>query len=213
MSLKTKITLVPLVSMIGIALHCQLPISTSEPLNPLPLVQAETIEVPNPLNYSDVNSLSSQIRSYLLLIVGGIAIIFIAVSGILYVVGGATMNEGMINMAKKALIGSIAGLVIIMAANMLLQEIYYIVLGKTLDFNNLSAKEILMRLVNFLLAIVGILFLISMLIGGIWYFASGGDESRAELGKKTIRYSIIGLVIALAAMILLRQINRIITGA
>lgn len=178
----------------------------------IPTVRAETISVENPLEYSDVNKLTEQIRSYLLKIVGGIAIVFIAVSGILYIIGGATVNEGLINMSKKALVGSIAGLVIILGANMILQEAYHIVTGEQLSFDNLSASQILMRLVNFLLAIVGTLFLISMVVGGIWYFVGGADESKVETGKKTIQYSIIGLVVALAAMIILRQIDRIITG-
>lgn len=174
-------------------------------------VRAESIVVENPLEYDNVNDLTTQIRSYLLYLVGGIAIVFIAVSGILYIIGGATMNEGLVNMSKKALVGSIAGLVIILAANMILQEAYFIVLGQELSFDNLSASQILVRLINFLLAIVGTLFLISMVVGGIWYFVGGADESKVELGKKTIQYSIIGLVVALAAMIILRQIDRIIT--
>jgi len=180
--------------------------------NLAPAVRAETISVENPLEYDNVNDLTTQIRSYLLYIVGGIAIVFIAVSGILYIVGGATMNEELINISKKALVGSIAGLVIILAANMILQETYFIVLGEELNFNNLSAAQILMRLINFLLAIVGTLFLISMIIGGIWYFIGGADETKVELGKKTLQYSLIGITIALAAMVVLRQINVIITG-
>lgn len=175
-------------------------------------VSAETIEVSNPLGVDNVKDLSSQIQKYLLMIVGGIAIIFIAVSGILYIIGGATGNDGMVDMAKKGLMGAIAGLVIVIGAQMILSEIYFIVLGKELDFNNLSASQILMRLINFLLAIVGTLFLISMITGGIWYFAAGGDESKTELGKKTVRYSIIGITIAIAAMVVLRQIDKIITG-
>ncbi|MFH1182631.1 MAG: hypothetical protein V1690_00005, partial [Candidatus Moraniibacteriota bacterium] len=170
------------------------------------------IAVENPLEYENVNDLATQIRSYLLYIVGGIAIVFIAVSGILYIVGGATMNEELVNMSKKALVGSIAGLVIILAANMILQEAYFIVLGQELSFDNLSASQILVRLINFLLAIVGTLFLISMILGGIWYFMGGADETKVELGKKTLQYSIIGITVALAAMIILRQIDRIITG-
>lgn len=67
-------------------------------------VQAETIAVENPLEYDNVNKLSEQIRSYLIKIVGGIAIAAIAVSGILYIIGGATMNENMVNISKKAFV-------------------------------------------------------------------------------------------------------------
>lgn len=174
--------------------------------------EAVTIEAKNPLEYSDVNSLAAQIRKYFLLIIGGIAIVFLAVSGILYAVGGMTMNEGMINASKKALVGAVLGLAVILAANTILQELYYIVLGKNLKFENLSAKEILLRLTNFLLAILGTIFLIMTIVGGIWYFAGGGDESKVELGKKTFIRSVIGLTIALSAMIIIRQIDKIVTG-
>lgn len=206
MSLKTKVIILSLIS--AFCVSCSMLLAPCS----APTVQADTITVENPLEYDNVNSLAEQIRSYLLYIVGGIAIVFIAVSGILYIIGGATMNEGLVNMSKKALIGAIAGLVIILAANMILSEVYYIVTDENLGFDNLSASQILMKLINFLLAIVGTLFLISMVVGGIWYFMGGVDETKVELGKKTIRYSIIGLVVALAAMIILRQIDRIITG-
>lgn len=211
MSRKIKTFMISAVFALSIVAGVNTPITAFQPL--LNTVNAESIEVPNPLGVDNVKDLSAQIQEYLLLIVGGIAIIFIAVSGILYIIGGATGNDGMVDMAKKGLIGAIAGLVIIVGAQMVLSEVYYIVLGKELDFNNLSASEILMRLINFLLAIVGTLFLISMLVGGIWYFMGGADESKVELGKKTVRFSIIGLVIAVSAMIVLRQIDRIITGS
>jgi len=102
--------------------------------------------------------------------------------------------------------------VVILAAPMIIDELYFIVTGQQKNWSELSASQILMRAINFLLAIVGIIFLISMLIGGIWFFAAGADESKVELGKKTLRNSVIGLVVALAAMIVIRQLDRIITG-
>lgn len=206
---KLKFLVLGIVFFLGVVGGINTPVSV---LQSPTLVNAETIEVPNPLEYNNVNDLAAQIQRYLLMIVGGIAIVFIAVAGIMYIIGGATGNDGLVDMAKKGLIGAIAGLVIIVGAQMVLSEVYFIVLGKELDFNNLSASQMLMRLINFLLAIVGTLFLISMIIGGIWYFAAGGDESRVELGKKTVRYSIVGLTIAIAAMIILRQVDKIITG-
>lgn len=206
---KLKFLVLGIVFFLGVVGGINTPVSV---LQSPTLVNAETIEVPNPLEYNNVNDLAAQIQRYLLMIVGGIAIVFIAVAGIMYIIGGATGNDGLVDMAKKGLIGAIAGLVIIVGAQMVLSEVYFIVLGKELNFNNLSASQMLMRLINFLLAIVGTLFLISMIIGGIWYFAAGGDESRVELGKKTVRYSIVGLTIAIAAMIILRQVDKIITG-
>jgi MFS family permease len=175
--------------------------------------QAVTIGVENPLGYETVEDLvNNSIRPYLMYIVGGVTIVFIAVSGILYILGGAGQNENMIRWSKMSLFGAILGLVVILAAPIIIDELYFIVTGQQKNFSELSASQILMRAINFLLAIVGIIFLISMLIGGIWFFAAGSDESKLELGKKTLRNSIIGLVVALAAMIIIRQLDRLITG-
>jgi len=213
MSWKTKIITISVIFLSSVLAGYETPIVSVRPLALIPSAMAETIEVSNPLEYNTVEELSSQIRTYLLMIVGGIAVIFIAIAGILYIIGGATGNDGMIEMGKKGIIGAIAGLVIILGAGMLINEIYFIVTGSQYSFEDLSASQILVRLINFLLAIVGTLFLISMLIGGIWYFAAGGDESKVEMGKKTIRYSLIGITIAVAAIVVLRQIDRLITGS
>ncbi len=173
---------------------------------------AETIEVKNPLEVDNVNQLSEKIRDYFLTLVGGLAVVFFALAGILYSVGGTTMNDGMIKVAKKAFMGGVAGMVIVLLANTILSETYYIVLGKSLSFENLSAKEILIRLSNFLLAILGIIFLIMTVIGGIMYFLGGADESKVELGKKIFVSSVIGLIISLSAFIIVRQIDAIIIG-
>ena len=211
MSWKIKSALLTTVFAISLLIGAQCPVPGLQCI--VSTAIAETIEVPNPLEYDNVNDLASQIRTYLLYIVGGIAIVMIAVAGLMYIIGGSTGNDSMVDLGKKGLIGAIAGLVIILGAGMLINEVYFIVTGSEYNFDNLSASQILMRLINFLLAIVGTLFLISMLIGGIWYFAAGGDESKVAVGKKTVRYSLIGLTIAVAAMIVLRQIDRIITGS
>ncbi|MFH1182943.1 MAG: hypothetical protein V1690_01630, partial [Candidatus Moraniibacteriota bacterium] len=89
MSLKTKITTCLLISVASISLCFELQVTSYKLQVTSPTAQAETIAVENPLEYENVNDLATQIRSYLLYIVGGIAIVFIAVSGILYIVGGA----------------------------------------------------------------------------------------------------------------------------
>ena len=176
------------------------------------LVKAETIGVDNPLEYDDVNSLASQIRSYLLMIVGGIAIVFIAISGILYIFAGITGNDNLVGSSKKALLGSVVGLIVILMANILLDEVYFIVLGQQLSFAELSIKDILVRLVNFLLAIVGTLAVITFVIGGIWYLFGGADQDKIQRGKQTVKYGIIGIVVALSGIIIIRQISAIIGG-
>lgn len=167
------------------------------------------IESPLPGTWLEV---VDKIVEYITPLVGGIAVVFFAVSGILYSIGGIFASEELIKHAKKSFWGGIVGVSLVLMANTILQEVYYIVLGKDLNISELSARGILMRIVTFLLSILGIIFLIATVIGGMFYFAGGVDESKISLGKKIFVNSIIGLIIALSGLIILRQVERIILG-
>lgn len=47
--------------------------------------------------------------------------------------------------------------------------------------------------------LAGIIAVIMIIIGGYWYVLSAGDPQKVEKAKKTIIYSVIGLVISLSA--------------
>lgn len=53
--------------------------------------------------------------------------------------------------------------------------------------------------VNVLLFIIGAIAVIMLIIGGIRYVVSGGDQSAVTGAKNTILYAIVGIVIALLA--------------
>lgn len=62
--------------------------------------------------------------------------------------------------------------------------------------------DAVIRIVNLLLTIAALAAAIFLIIGGIRYIASQGDEDATEKAKNTILYAIIGLiVIGLAAAI------------
>lgn len=52
---------------------------------------------------------------------------------------------------------------------------------------------------NILIFIVGIIAVIMLIIGGIRYAVSGGDQSAVTSAKNTILYAIVGLIIAFLA--------------
>jgi len=72
----------------------------------------------------------------------------------------------------------------------------------------LSLSQIALNVLNFLLGIAGVLTLIMLVIGGIMYLTSAGDEDRIDSGKKIFRNSLIGIVIILAAMVLVQQVAK-----
>jgi len=76
-----------------------------------------------------------------------------------------------------------------------------------------SVKGIIMYAIQMLLGIVGILSLLFLVIGGFQYITSGANPELAESGKKTVRNSIIGLIIVLLSyIIVITVVNTLYTS-
>lgn len=63
---------------------------------------------------------------------------------------------------------------------------------------------------DFLLSVFGIIAIISLTVAGIIYLTAGGSEKRIETAKKMTLYSVVGIAVALGAMVIVRQIAGII---
>lgn len=61
--------------------------------------------------------------------------------------------------------------------------------------------------VNFLLRTLGFIAIIGLVITAILYFTAGGNAKQIELAKKSFFYSIIGIIVAMGAMIIFSQIG------
>ncbi len=71
--------------------------------------------------------------------------------------------------------------------------------GYDLDINEHSLEQTLARNITLVLSLVGVLFMILIIYGGItWMLAQGNDE-KVSKAKKIIIDSIIGLIIVVAA--------------
>jgi len=69
--------------------------------------------------------------------------------------------------------------------------------GTTTDFNTL-----LTTIINIFSAIVGVIAVIMIIVGGLRYITSGGDSSKVGAAKQTLIYAIIGLVIVALAQLI-----------
>lgn len=67
-------------------------------------------------------------------------------------------------------------------------------------------SEVLGNTFSFLLSILGVFAIIALVVVGIIYLTAGGNEKRTALAKKATVYSIIGILIALGAMVIIRTI-------
>ncbi|MEX1997678.1 MAG: pilin [Candidatus Andersenbacteria bacterium] len=66
-----------------------------------------------------------------------------------------------------------------------------------------SLSGAIQTIVNVMLMIVGVIAAVMLIIGGVRYIISQGDEDQTEKAKNTILYALIGLiVIGLSAVII-----------
>lgn len=67
--------------------------------------------------------------------------------------------------------------------------------------------------VSTLLGLMGILFAILLIYGGVYWMTSSGDSSRADYAKKIIRNSVIGLIISFSAYAISSFVLKVVLDA
>lgn len=175
---------------------------------------------PNPLgSVTTVSALLSSILTHLMGVMAIISLIFIIIGGIMYMVSAG--NTAMVERAKKTWTGAVIGLAIAMAAPTFLKEIQTILGGNNTTSGNadswvssaLTIQDIAVNILNLLLSLVGIIAMIAMVLGGLMYLTAAGSEKRSDDGKKIFQYAIIGITVALSALVVIREVNSLLGGA
>jgi hypothetical protein len=179
------------------------------------VTNVSAVEFINPLgNVNTVAGVLNNILSNLRGIIASISIVFIVVGGFMYILSAG--EEKMITKAKATIASALIGLAIALAAPTFLKEITTILgTGSGATVNDavaqaLTIKQIATRTLNLLLSVVGIIAMISLVIGGSFYFTAYGDDKRIETGKKIITNSLIGIAVAMAALVLVRQVSSLL---
>ncbi len=173
-------------------------------------VLAASISFENPLTANDLSTVLTNIMSYLKKIAGSIALIFIILGGIMYMVSAGDKER--MERAKNTLIYALAGFAIVVASSTFVSEIQNALGGAVTSTSGATLAQIALNVVKLLLSIVGSLAIISIVAGAIWMFSAAGDKERYELGKKTVIYAIVGVTIVLSAIIILNQIKSLVGG-
>lgn len=62
-------------------------------------------------------------------------------------------------------------------------------------YANLRPREIILRLLQVVLSLVGVIAMLVIVYGGFLYLTAAGDDTKAQQGKKTVLYAAIGLLI------------------
>jgi hypothetical protein len=166
---------------------------------------------PNPLRFNSIQEVLTSLLVNLRAIVVTLCIVFIVLGGLLYITSAG--NQKRIDTAKACITGAVIGFAIVLAAPTFLIEIKKI-LGDTSTAApaGLSLLEIATRVLELLLSILGIIAIISIVIGGGMYLTAYGDEKKIDTAKEIIKYSILGIVVALGSLVIVRQIAALIGG-
>ena len=170
----------------------------------------------NPLNgIWSVTDWLAKILSGLQEIIALIAVAMIITSGIIYIFSG--INSKLMTTAKNMATWAIGGFAIAIAIPSLLKEIFDIFKGgqkvsATVIEEATPITTILLNVTNFFLTIIGILALISFVVGGLQYLLSTGENKKTEQAKNIIVYSTIAILISGAGVIIINQIFSILEG-
>jgi len=172
----------------------------------------------NPLgpNMDNLKAVLTSLLNHLAGVIVLISIIFIVIGGLMYMMSSG--DEKMITRAKNTITWATVGLAIALAAPTFLKEIITILGGPAtgnpddLVNNALTVKAIALGVLKFLLSVAGIIAIISLVVGGSTYLTAYGDEKRLDKGKSIVTYSIIGIAIILAALVIVNQIAKFIAG-
>lgn len=68
-------------------------------------------------------------------------------------------------------------------------------------------SQIGMNVLQFLLSVFSVLAIIMLLASGVIYFFSAGDQKMMRLAKRSAVYSVVGVLVALSALIIVRFIG------
>jgi hypothetical protein len=169
----------------------------------MPVFAQSTTSFPNPIAYGNVSDLIEAVLDNLQGILITLAVLFIVIGGIMYITSSG--DENRIKRAKAVITYACVGLAIALAGPSFLSQIQEI-LGETPTAGGITLKEIVTNILEFLLSILGIIAIITLVLAGGMYLTSGGMEERMKTAKKMATYAIIGITIALASLIIVKQI-------
>lgn len=138
-------------------------------------------------------------------IIGAIATIFLVRNGLRMVVLGG--NEEELAKDKKNIAWSLIGLIIILVASPLVNNVFY-----KIDTSKYPGQDAvrpiidataglreLVGITNFVVTFVGPFAILSLIAGGILYITAAGEEEKTGKAKKIIMWALIGLLVIYGA--------------
>ncbi len=84
--------------------------------------------------------------------------------------------------------------------------------GYGLPGEGYNIGDILMRLLQWVLGIFGILAVLAFVISGIMYLTASGDADQIKRAKTAMIWSIVGVVVGLGGVVIIQTIESALSG-
>lgn len=158
-------------------------------------------QVPLPSNIPRVEANASVVIvgiDFILQLAGALSVIFIIVGAVKFTTSGGDPQK--ISSARSTVIYSVIGLVV-SAAAFAISSIVVDEAGSVANSSDpfFGSGGIVTIVVNWLSWVVGVASVIGIIYGGLRYITSAGNAQAAQAGRNAIIYSIVGVIVALAA--------------
>jgi len=154
---------------------------------------------------SDIEAKAMQIKKFIQILIGGIALISILMTG--YQLITSQGKEEAIDKEKAVIVNFIIASILILAAEILVRGVFFFQGANRSELSNQAAvigvKE-LVGLTNTLLTLVASLAVFMLILASFYYMISMGDEERTGRAKRIIISTLIALIICFSAYTLVR---------
>lgn len=72
--------------------------------------------------------------------------------------------------------------------------------------------DIIYNFLFWILALFGAFGLIGFVISGIMYLTSTGDDTQIEKAKKAMKWSLVGVIVGLAGLVIMLAVDELLSG-
>lgn len=125
---------------------------------------------------------------------GAVAVLYMLLGAIRFIMAGG--DESVMENEKKNFTWGFFGLIIVMIADVFIKLVYN---QTTLEFageeGTENAVEELFGVVNFVLAIMAVIGVLTLVIASVYYVTAIGDDETTEKAKNIIKSTITGFII------------------
>ncbi len=112
---------------------------------------------------------------------------------------------------KKIFIGKLSFLALVLSSALIADQAMALDINITNPIATSDFSVLLTNFLKWLLSVAGSLALLTLIVGGVFYVTSSGNDQRVETAKKMITWTLLGLILILASYSIIIVIDELLT--